>query len=165
MYITREPLMNFFSTISNPSRLLLKLVFSLMLVLSFNARAEPLIYTAYFSDLALSGYDTVAYFREGKPVKGSDEFTTEYKDAEWQFKNQANLDAFLLSPDSYAPQYGGYCAWAVAHDNTAKGEPDQWHISNGKLYLNYNADIREKWLKDKAALIVTADKNWPRVLD
>ena len=157
--------MNMTSNTSRLSSLLLKLVFSLMLVLSFNVRADPLIYTGYFSDLALSGYDTVAYFREGKPVKGNDDFTTEYKDAQWQFKNQANLDAFLLAPDSYAPQYGGYCAWAVAENNTAKGDPKQWHITNGKLYLNYNAEIRAKWLKDKDALIVTADKNWPSVLD
>jgi len=148
-----------------PAQLLLKLVFSLLLVLSFNARAEPLIYTAFFSDQALSGYDTVAYFREGKPVKGSDDFSTEYKDAQWLFKSQANLDAFLLSPDSYAPQYGGYCAWAVAHDNTAKGDPQQWHITEGKLYLNYDANIRSKWLKDKDALIITADKKWPSILD
>jgi hypothetical protein len=147
------------SITSNPSLLLLKLAFSLLLVLSFNVRAEPLIYTAFFSDQALSGYDTVAYFREGKPVKGSDDFSTEYKDAQWLFKNQENLDAFLLAPDSYAPQYGGYCAWAVAHDNAAKGDPEQWNITGGKLYLNYDANIRSKWLKDKNALIVTADKN------
>lgn len=165
IYITRETLMKASSITFNPSQLALKLVFSLLLVLSFNARAEPQIYTAFFSDLALSGYDTVAYFREGKPVKGSDKFSTEYKDAQWQFKDQANLDAFLLAPDSYAPQYGGYCAWAVAHDNTAKGDPEQWHITNGKLYLNYDANIRGKWLQDKEALIKTADAKWPSVLD
>ena len=140
-------------------------VLTLLLSLPMASHAEPLIYTSFFSDTALSGYDTVAYFREGKPVKGNDNFSTEYKGAVWQFKNQANLDAFLLSADSYTPQYGGYCAWAVAHDNTAKGDPQQWNITNGKLYLNYNAEIRDNWLKDKDALIMTADKNWPHVLD
>jgi YHS domain-containing protein len=147
-----------------PSNHLLRLVFGFLLVLSFQVNAEAPIYTSFFSDQAVSGFDTVAYFREGKPVEGSEKFSTEYKGAQWLFKNQANLDAFLLAPDSYAPQYGGYCAWAVAHDNTAKGEPDQWHITNGKLYLNYNAEIRGKWLKDKEALIKTADSNWPKVL-
>lgn len=150
---------------SKPSHPLFKLIFSLTLFLSFNANAEPLIYTGYFSDTALSGYDTVAYFREGKAVEGSAEFSTEYKKVQWQFKNQSNLDAFLLAPDSYAPRYGGYCAWAVAHDNTAKGDPEQWYITDGKLYLNYNADIRSQWLKDKSTLIMTADTNWPHVLE
>ena len=142
-----------------------KLLLSLLLILPFQVRAESAIYTAFFSDLALSGYDTVAYFREGKPVKGRDDFTTKYKGAVWQFKDQSNLDAFLLAPESYAPQYGGYCAWAVAQGDTAKGDPLQWNITDGKLYLNYNEEIRVKWLKDKDALIDTADQNWPNVLN
>lgn len=142
-----------------------KILFSLLLILSFQAQAESKIYTAFFSNLAVSGYDTVAYFREGKPVKGSDDFTTKYQGAVWQFKNQSNLDAFLLAPESYAPQYGGYCAWAVAQNSTAKGDPLQWYISDGKLYLNYNEDIRTKWLNDKDSLITKADKNWPAVIN
>jgi YHS domain-containing protein len=137
----------------------------LLLLFSLPVRAESDIYTGYFSDLAISGYDSVAYFTEGKPVEGNDKFSLNYKGAQWQFSSQANLEAFTLAPDKYAPQYGGYCAWAVAHDNTAKGEPDQWYIHEGKLYLNYNADIREKWLKDKEALIKQADTNWPTVLN
>jgi YHS domain-containing protein len=144
--------------------ILSRIFFSLLLTLSFSAQAEPKIYTGFFSDLALSGFDTVAYFREGKAVEGSEDFSIQYHGATWQFKDQSNMDAFLLSPESYAPQYGGYCAWAVAHDNTAKGDPEQWHITDGKLYLNYDEDIRAKWLKDKEALITTADSNWPRVL-
>ncbi len=142
-----------------------KLFFSLLLTLPFSAQAEPELYTGFFSDLAVSGYDTVAYFREGKAIEGIERFSTQHKGATWQFKNQSNLDAFLLSPESYAPQYGGYCAWAVAHENTAKGDPQQWHITNGKLYLNYDIKIRGQWLKDKEALITRADANWPQVLD
>jgi len=144
--------------------ILSRIFFSLLLTLSFSAQAEPKIYTGFFSDQAVSGFDTVAYFREGKAVEGSEDFSIQYQGATWQFKDQSNMDAFLLSPESYAPQYGGYCAWAVAHDNTAKGDPEQWHITDGKLYLNYDEDIRAKWLKDKEALIITADSNWPRVL-
>jgi hypothetical protein len=140
-------------------------VLVLLLTLPIMSHAETPIYTGFFSNQAISGFDTVAYFQEGKAVKGNDNFTTNYKDVQWQFKNQSNLDAFLLAPDSYAPQYGGYCAWAVAHENTAKGDPQQWHITDGKLYLNYNENINKKWLKDKKALIVNANSNWPRVLD
>lgn len=136
-----------------------------LLLLSLPASAESEIYTKFFSDLAVSGYDSVAYFQEAKPVKGSDDFTLNYKGAVWQFKNQANLDTFTLNPEKYAPQYGGYCAWAVAQDNTAKGDPKQWYIHEGKLYLNYDKDIRDKWLKDKEALIKQADALWPTVLN
>lgn len=136
-----------------------------LLLLSLPARADSAIYTKFFSDLAVSGYDTVAYFEEAKAVKGDENFTINYKGAVWQFKNQANLDAFTRTPDKYAPQYGGYCAWAVAHDNTAKGDPEQWHIHQGKLYLNYNKEIRDKWLQDKDALIKQADSHWPTVLN
>lgn len=140
------------------------LLLSFSVSFSMSSQAEPLIYTSFFSDQALSGYDTVAYFRQGKPVEGDEKFSIEYKGAQWLFSSQSNLDAFILSPESYAPQYGGYCAWAVAHDNTAKGDPEQWHISDGKLYLNYNANIRGQWLERKAELIKTADANWPKVL-
>jgi YHS domain-containing protein len=140
-------------------------ILTLLLPLSMISHAEPQVYTGYFSDQAVSGFDAVAYFSEGKAVEGNDDFVTDYKGVKWLFKNQANLDAFLLAPDSYAPQYGGYCAWAVANEKTAKGDPQQWHITGGKLYLNYNTDIRSKWLKDKEALIVAGDSNWPSVLD
>jgi YHS domain-containing protein len=141
------------------------LVLFSLLILSFPARSDSTIYTAYFSDLAVSGYDTVAYFTQNKPVKGKGKFSFEYKGATWQFKNQANLNAFILAPEDYAPQYGGYCAWAVAKDNTAKGDPEQWYIHDGKLYLNYDEDIRNKWLQDKEPLIKQADANWPSVLN
>jgi YHS domain-containing protein len=136
-----------------------------LLLLSLPAHSDSEIYTKFFSDLAVSGYDTVAYFQEAKAVKGDEKFSMNYKGAVWQFKNQANLDAFTLAPDQYAPQYGGYCAWAVAHDNTAKGDPEQWYIHQGKLYLNYDQKIRSKWLKDKEPLIKQADSHWPTVLN
>lgn len=134
-------------------------------IFSSQALAKSPIYTSYFSDTAVSGYDTVAYFTENKPVEGDSKYSAEYQGAEWHFSSQKNLDAFKADPAKYAPQYGGYCAWAVAKNNTAKGDPMQWAIHNGKLYLNYNAEIRSKWFADKDALIVTADKNWPSVLN
>ena len=134
------------------------------ILFSSQALAEDAIYTGYFSDLAVSGYDTVAYFSEGKPVKGDSSYKTSYKGATWHFSNQENKRKFLAEPAKYAPQYGGYCAWAMANNDTAKGEPLQWTIEQGKLYLNYNTDIKKKWLVDKDALIVKADKNWPNII-
>ena len=123
------------------------------------------IYTSFFSDLALQGYDTVAYFTEGKPTKGKRAFTIEYKGAEWRFANQQNLDKFRSNPDMYAPQYGGYCAWAVAQGDTAKGDAEHWKIVDGRLYLNYNAKIQADWEADIPGFIERGDGNWPSVLE
>ena len=140
------------------------LLLSFSVSFSMSSQAEPLIYTSFFSDQALSGYDTVAYFRQGKPVEGDEKFSFEYKGAQWLFSSQSNLDAFILSPESYAPQYGGYCAWAAADGRTASGDPLQWTIINNKLYLNYNAAVKADWLKDAEKFIIEADNNWPALL-
>jgi hypothetical protein len=83
--------------------------------------------------------------------------------ADWYFSSRQNLDLFKASPDKYAPQYGGYCAYGCSRGYKASTEPDAWTIINNKLYLNYNTDVKETWLKDKANLIQKADKNWPSV--
>lgn len=129
-----------------------------------SAYAESEIYTKYFSDLAVSGYDTVAYFTEGKPVKGDSDYSFEYKDATWQFSSKAHLALFKANPEKYAPQYGGYCAWAAADGRTASGDPKQWTIIDEKLYLNYNAAVKEEWLLDTERFIIEADSKWPALL-
>ena len=141
------------------------LILPLLMILFFtNLSAKDPVYTGFFNNKAISGYDAVAYFKNGKPVEGRKEFKTQYQGASWYFSSQLHLQAFLDQPEKYAPQYGGYCAWAVAQGDTAKGDPHQWTIFNQKLYLNYNTEIQERWLKDKAALIVKGDKNWPAVV-
>lgn len=129
------------------------------------ALAKDEIHTARFSDLAVGGYDPVAYFEEGAPVKGSKDFETEYKGATWRFSSADNLAQFQADPDAYAPQYGGYCAWAVSQGYTAHGSPQHWSVVDGKLYLNYNAKVHADWRKDIPGFIVAADANWPAVLN
>lgn len=129
------------------------------------AFAKDPIYTTYFSNVAVGGYDVTAYFTDGKPVKGSKKFTAEYLGADWHFASAANRDKFAAAPAQYAPQYGGYCAWAVAQGDTASGDPQLWTLHAGKLYLNYNKKINDKWRADMENLIVAGDKNWPRVLE
>jgi YHS domain-containing protein len=114
--------------------------------------------------LAIGGYDPVAYFTEGRPVEGTSDFTTEWKGATWRFASVAHRDAFVANPDKYAPQYGGYCAWAVAHDKTAAIDPEAWRIVDGKLYLNYSKDIQKQWEQDVPGYIGKADAIWPRLL-
>ena len=102
---------------------------------------------------------------KGRPVEGSADHTLEYKGAEWRFVSAKNREAFQQNPERYAPQYGGYCAWAVAQGSTAKGDPLNWKIVNGKLYLNYNTDIQTRWEKDIPANIRSADRKWPQLVD
>ncbi len=110
--------------------------------------------------LALDGYDPVAYFKDNLPRAGKPEFTTDYNGAKWQFYTAENRDSFVQDPAKYAPQYGGYCAWAVGHNYTAKGDPQAWQIVDHKLYLNYNKDVQAKWLEETPKYIADGDKNW-----
>lgn len=126
---------------------------------------SPEVFTGRLSDLAVGGYDAVAYFEEGKPVKGAKEFAFSYDGATWLFSSADNLDQFKEDPDAYAPQYGGYCAWAVAQGYTAPGNPKNWSVRGGKLYLNYDSGVQAKWLKDPDGFIAKANANWPAVLD
>ena len=143
---------------------LLTTLLLLSALFSSNVFAVDEIYTALFSNKAIRGYDTVAYFTQGEAVEGKDEFTTQYKGADWLFASQENLDLFLGDPEKYAPQYGGYCAYAVSLGKTASIQPDQFTILEGRLYLNYNKKINQKWLDNKEQYIQEADQNWPSVL-
>ncbi|PCH64464.1 MAG: YHS domain protein [Gammaproteobacteria bacterium] len=127
--------------------------------------AKDPIYTGLFNSVAVSGYDTVAYFDEGTPVEGSKKFEYEWMDATWRFHTAANLELFKKEPEKYAPQYGGYCAYAVSQNTTASTDPTKFHIKDGKLYLNYNGKVQKKWLAERDMFIVDADKNWPNVLN
>ena len=132
--------------------------------------AEPSVNTLKDSvfggrtDTAINGYDSVAYFTVGKPVKGQDSFAFDWMGAKWKFASQANLDLFKANPEKYAPQYGGYCAFGVTQDQLVKVEPDQFTVRGGKLYLNYNAAVQAKWLKDPDGFIKEADAKFQTLL-
>ncbi|MEM6408993.1 MAG: YHS domain-containing (seleno)protein [Pseudomonadota bacterium] len=114
--------------------------------------------------IAIDGTDAVAYFTQSAPVAGSSDITHEWNGVTWQFASAANRDAFAADPESYAPQYGGYCAWAVSQGYTAETSPDAWTIVDGKLYLNFNKRIRRRWERDIPGNIEAGDANWPGVL-
>lgn len=126
--------------------------------------ASAPVYTGTFSNVAVSGYDPVAYFTQKAPVKSSPAFKTTWQGAEWHFANAADLAAFKADPASYAPQYGGYCTWAVSQGYTASGDPKVWKVVNDRLYLNYNEEVGAKWAKNIPSYIAAADGNWPKVL-
>ena len=116
-------------------------------------------------NLAIRGYDPVAYFTEGKAVKGDKDFTLGWQGADWRFSSAENQDIFSEDPEKYAPQYGGYCAWAVSRNYTAPTDPDAFTLVGGKLYLNYNKRVMRQWLEDRDRNIEQADGNWPAVLE
>jgi YHS domain-containing protein len=126
--------------------------------------AKDPVYTGLFSRVAVSGHDPVAYFTAGRPVEGSKAFTASWMGAEYRFASAANRDRFKADPARYAPQYGGYCAWAVSQGYTAPADPKVWKVVNGKLYLNYDASVGRTWAADIPGFIAKADANWPKVL-
>lgn len=137
-----------------------------MLVAALPAAADqPSIYTGRFSDLAVSGYDPVAYFEEGRPVAGDRRWSFEWQGATWRFASQAHLDRFKADPEAFAPRYGGYCAWAVSQGYTASADPEAWRIVDGKLYLNYDREVQKTWEQDIPSNIAKAEGNWPKVLE
>lgn len=144
----------------------LGLVLSAVVMPSFNpayAKEAP-VYTGLVKGVAVGGYDPVAYFSDKKPVAGKSDITLEHEGATWRFATTANRDAFKADPAKYAPQYGGYCAYAVSQGYTAKGDPNAWSIVGGKLYLNYNKAVQRDWEKQTQSLIPKGDANWPKVL-
>lgn len=112
---------------------------------------------------AIQGYDPVAYFTDSKPVKGDSTIWYSYEGATWQFASKDHLDKFKANPAAYAPQYGGYCAFGTSKGYKASTQPDAWTIVDGKLYLNYNTNVRIEWAKDQAAYIQKADANWLQI--
>jgi len=145
----------------------MKFITVLLFVLSLTgpamAKKAP-VNQSFFGNVAISGTDPVAYFTEGKAVEGRAEFSHRWDGANWRFKSAENRDAFAKSPETYAPQFGGYCAWAVSQGYTATIDPEAWSIVDEKLYLNYSKDIREQWSRDIPGNIARGIANWPGVL-
>ena len=116
-----------------------------------------------WSGVAIEGTDPVAYFTEGRAVAGSKQLTIEWNGAKWRFASAANLALFKANPERYAPQYGGYCAWAVSLGSTASIVPEAWKIVDDKLYLNYSKGVQETWAQDIPGNIAKGDANWPGI--
>lgn len=127
--------------------------------------AKPQTFTGLVEGVAVGGYDPVAYFTQGKPMKGSADHSLMHEGAEWRFSSADNKALFAANPAKYAPKYGGYCAYAVSQGYTAKGEPEVWKIVDDRLYLNFNNGVQRRWEKDIPGHISKADGNWPTVLD
>ena len=154
---------------SSPRALRRRVLWLGMLLLAFGsgaalpAAAGGVVNASSFTGTAIEGYDPVAYFAEGRPVEGDSAFAHDWMGATWYFASAENRDRFAADPGKYAPQYGGYCAWAVAHGYTAKIDPEAWTIVDGKLYLNYSKQVQADWAEDIPGHIAKGDANWPKI--
>lgn len=115
--------------------------------------------------LALDGYDPVAYQTEARATPGSPAFTASHEGAVYRFVSAASKATFEADPGRYVPAYGGYCAYGMARGYRAKIDPRAFTVVNGRLYLNYSLDVRDRWSKDIAGYLQKADANWARLRD
>ncbi|MDJ0636750.1 MAG: YHS domain-containing (seleno)protein [Xenococcaceae cyanobacterium MO_188.B29] len=127
-------------------------------------KSAPQVYTESQSGLAIRGTDPVAYFTQGKAIKGSNQYEYEWQGATWRFSSAENMRLFASNPETYAPQYGGYCAKGLSEGNVVSTDPNAWKIVDGKLYLNYSPQVQRQWLRDVPGNIAKADSRWPNVL-
>lgn len=124
--------------------------------------AEPSVFSV--DGVAIRGADPVAYFTEGAPVIGSPEHALMWEGTTWHFASAENMELFMANPNAYAPQYGGYCAFALSKGSLASSDPEAWTVYDGKLYLNYSVNVRQVWAEDIPGNIALADAQWPAVL-
>ena len=111
--------------------------------------------------VAVQGYDVVAYFTDGKAVKGSPDYEMPFDDSQWRFANASHKQMFAADPDRYMPQYGGMCAGGMAMGVSVPANPDKWVIVDGKLYMvSGSAANLEDWKAHAAENIEAADKIW-----
>ena len=127
------------------------------------AHAGGLIDKTFYGGVAIKGYDPVAYFTEGRPVKGSAEFAKEWLGASWRFANATHRDAFAANPEKYMPQFGGYCSKAMSDGFVKSLDPDAWRIIDGKLYVFASKRGRDNFAKDIPGRITKAKANWVKI--
>lgn len=144
-------------------RPLLASLFLALAALAGAGRADVSVFYAE-NGAAIRGYDPVAYFTDGAPVRGRSEISVMWKGVVWLFASQEHREAFEANPRAYAPQFGGYCAYAVSRGYRARTEPDAWAIVDGRLYLIRSKGVRAVWQQDARDNIARAAANWPAVL-
>lgn len=138
---------------------------ALSMIATFSARASAESLQNLDDGLAIQGYDPVAYFTDSKPVKGKKTITSTHNGATYRFASEEHKKLFDADPAKYEPQYGGYCAYGLgAKNKLVEIDPEAWTIADGKLYLNYDSDIRETWQKHQTEYIKKADAYYAKRL-
>jgi YHS domain-containing protein len=115
--------------------------------------------------VAIQGYDPVAFFTDNRPVKGSAQFQSQYDGAKYYFASAEHKAAFDKEPGKYEPQFGGYCAYGASQGHPAPVKIEAWQIVNGRLLMQYDLDIKDKFNKDQQGNLRKADQNWPGIVE
>ena len=114
-------------------------------------------------NIAISGYDPVAYHKAGEPTKGKADFKVEYNDVVWKFSSAENKAAFEADPAKFAPAYGGWCAVGTSKGKKIPTQPHLFKVVDGQLYLNSSDGAHNLFLENETSMIDTADQNWPGI--
>lgn len=139
----------------------------IVLAMLASTLAAPVLATSHVfvsDDIAINGYDPVAYFTQNQPVAGNLEYAVNWNDAVWLFASPDHMEMFEADPEAYAPQFGGYCAYALSKGSIAPTAPEAWTVHEGKLYLNFSLRARELWLDDVPGNITKANGYWPDIV-
>jgi YHS domain-containing protein len=115
--------------------------------------------------LALKGHDPVAFFTEGRPIAGDHRYESNYKGTRYRFASAENKKLFEGDPAKYEPQFGGFCAYGVSRGYAVDVELDAFQIVEGRLLMQYDKDVRDKFNEATAANLKKADQNWPTVVE
>ena len=138
---------------------MIKLIFLLVALITISVFAQ----TNLKNKIAIQGYDPVAYFESNKAIEGKKGITSEFNGGIYFFSSEGNKAIFLKNPEKYLPQFGGYCAYGMSEGYKAPIQPEAFTIVDDKLYLNYNLEVKEMWLKDQKNRIAKAAKTWEKI--
>ena len=144
-------------------KIALGVVLVALLVMPATAGDQQSMINTGEDNVAIRGYDMVAYFTEGRPMQGKPEFSHSWRDAEWHFASAAHRDQFAADPERYAPQFGGFCAMALTENVIKVVDPEAWTITDGKLYLNFSKKGRVKFRRDLQGNIEKSEDNWSQI--
>lgn len=145
------------------------IVVSLFGALSFYLASQDYVADSIIFDtskqIAINGYDTVAYYQQKTPEIGDPQFQVEWAGSTWFFSNKENRDLFVTAPTNYAPQYGGYDPLGVSKGYTNPTDPEIYTLKAGQLYLHYSSEYRDHWENNRATNLVLANSNWAFLRD
>ncbi|NVO54545.1 YHS domain protein [Rhodobacteraceae bacterium B1Z28] len=127
-----------------------------------SAQDMPVFYAT--DGAAMAGYDPVSYFEGTVPTQGQPEIAVMWKGVEWYFASQKNRELFESNPRAFAPQFGGYCSYAMAYGVLKSTDPSAWQVVEGRLYLTHSPEVEQIWRQDQVGYIAMAEENWPVVL-
>ena len=141
------------------------MAFMLALALPAMAQGTKTLVNVDDSDVAIQGYDPVAFFTDNKPVKGDSKYVTKSDGAIYYFASREHRDLFVQNPAKYEPVFGGYCAYGVSKDKLVEIDVNAFQIVDGKLLLQYSKSIRDKFNKDAKGNLAKANTNWPSLAE